>query len=53
MAIYIIHNIYIYIYKYSSNKVSMHNSCHEPKMSNDKEEAVQLICLLEEIMSRQ
>ena len=34
-------------------RISIHNYCHAPKMSNDKEEAVQLICLLEDIMNRQ
>ena len=50
---YIIHNIQKKTNIYSGNKVSIHDYCHAPKISNDKEEAVQLICLLKDIMIKQ
>ena len=36
----------------SSNKISIHNCCHAPKMASDKEEAVQLMYLSKNIMNR-
>ena len=49
MAIYIIDNEKLD----SNNKVSVHNCCHAPRMANDKKEAVQLMYLTKDIMSRQ
>ena len=37
----------------SNNKVSIHNCCHAPKTTNDKEEAVQLMYLSKDIMNKQ
>ena len=37
----------------SRNKVSINNSCHAPKIANDKEETVQRMYLSKDIMSRQ
>ena len=50
---YIIHNIQKKTNIYSGNKVSIDDYCHAPKISNDKEEAVQLMCLLKDIMIKQ